>query len=102
MNTLRIAVAATVLLTLRGAASAETMSTTKSDPLAVPVCGHDDPAPLVPAADDGPIGAQSAPSADGAQEYWTPERMRAARPMETPQLDEEEFRQLLKAGKKDR
>jgi hypothetical protein len=103
MNTLCIAVAATAFLTLCGAAGAETMSTTKGDPLAVPVSGHDDPAASVPAADDGdPIGAQSAPGSDPALEYWTPERMRAAKPMETPQLDEEDFWKLLKAGKKNR
>ena len=152
MNTFRIAVAAVVLLTFCGAAGAETMNTTKSDPLAVPVSGHDDPAalraaqpwtaerqakaqpmvstdvdpaavraasersgsgtgngpqgetaPLVLAADEpAPIGADVAPGGEGAADYWTPERMRAAKPMETPQFDEEQFRQSLKAGKKNR
>jgi hypothetical protein len=152
MNTFRLAVATTVVFTLCGAAGAETMSTAKSDPLAVPVSGHDDPAakraarpwtaerqanaqpkaaaqvdpaavraaserfrsgtangpqgetaPVVLAAGDGGlIGAQSAPGSDGTLEYWTPERLRAAKPMELPQLNEEEFQQLLKAGKKNR
>lgn len=152
MNPFRLAVPMTVLLMLCGAAGAETMNTTKSDPLAVPVSGHDDPAakravapwtaerlakaqpkaapqvdpaavraasgrfrsgtgsgppgttaPVVLAADDsGPIGAQSAPGSDGAAEYWTPERLRAAKPMQTPQLTEEEFQQLMKAGRKTR
>ena len=151
MNALRLAVATTVLVTLCGVAGAETMNTTKDDPLAVPVSGQTrsgeraanpwmperqakaqaktavgvDPAAvraaaqhfrsgdtggpegataaLVVAADDGytPIGSQSG-SGERAADHWTPERMRAAVPMKTPQLNEDEVQQLLKAGKKNR
>ena len=137
MNAPLFAVTATLLAMLCGTAGAETMDTTKTDPLAVPVSGHqpageraaqpwtperlakaepkpvpqidpavvraaaerlrsgresgpeDATAPLVLAADQaGPFGAQSAPGGDGGADYWTAERMRAAKPMPLPTIPE--------------
>ncbi len=45
-------------------------------------------APVVLAAEDAPIGAQSNPGGDGGADYWTPERMRKAMPMPMPELPE--------------
>ncbi len=132
MNAPRLAVAATVLVMLCGTAGADTMGTTKDDPLAVPVSGQpqageraadpwtperlakaqpkaagdvDVEAALAAASgrgrsgrEGGPAGATaamivaadgSAPigtlsGADGDPNYWTPQRLRAARPMPKP------------------
>jgi hypothetical protein len=48
---------------------------------------EDNTAAVVLAADGyAPIGAQTAPGNDKAGDYWTPERMRSARPMPMPEL----------------
>ncbi len=48
---------------------------------------QDNTAAVVLAADGyAPIGAQMAPGNDKAGDYWTPERMRSARPMPMPEL----------------
>ena len=150
MNAPRLAVAATVLVVLGGAAGADTMDATKIDPLAVPVSSHDqaggraalpwtperqakaqpkplpdvDPAAVIAAsqgfrsvADSGPqqqtaavvlaqetapIGAQSGSGSGDGGDYWTPERLRSAKPMPMPQLNDEQFRKLIPPGQNNR
>lgn len=151
MNAFRFAVATTVLVTLCGAADAQTMNTTKNDPLSVPVSaaaptgqraatpwtaqrragaqaaivpevdsiavsagsqhfrsGMDTgpagaSAAMVLVADDAsPIGATVSPAGERAAHYWTPGRMRSARPMPMPQLNHDAVQQLLKAGRRNR
>ena len=50
--------------------------------------GPQDNMAAVVLADDGytPIGVQVAPGNEKAGEYWTPKRMRSARPMPMPEL----------------
>jgi hypothetical protein len=136
---------------LGGAAGADTMDTTKIDPLAVPVSTRDQaggraampwtperqakaqPKPLPDidpaavrdaaqgfrsAADSGPqqqtaavvladpetapIGAQTGSGSGDGGDYWTPERLRSTKPMPMPQINDEQFRKLIRPGQNNR
>ena len=151
MNALRFAAATAALTMLCGAAGAETMTTTETDPLAVPIAAHKpageraalpwtaerqaaalpmsvpqaDPAAVAAAserlrpgagrgpegasaavvlvADDAaPIGSAMSPGGEKAADYWTPERMRAARPMPMPVLPEGALPNPVRPGGKNR
>lgn len=59
-------------------------------------------APLVVATGAAaPIGA-AGPGADDAGDYWTPERLRKAKPMPMPELPAKDFDTLSGPGKKNR
>ncbi len=69
--------------------------------------GRNETPPAVPASDTAtPAGItadadtpSSATSGRGS-DYWTPERMRGATPMPTPQISEEEYERLIGSKKK--
>ena len=61
---------------------------------------EDTGAAVVPTADDGAIGAGT-PAGD-AGDYWTPERLRKAKPLPTPQISEEDVDKLIGPGAKNR
>ncbi len=54
-----------------------------------------DTAPMMVASDDdaaAPIGSQSAPPGERSGSYWTPERLRSAKPMPMPVIPEDSLR----------
>jgi hypothetical protein len=56
-------------------------------------------AAVVMAAAETPIGAQTAPEGERSGDYWTPERLRSAKPMPMPTIPEDS---LIKPGPKNR
>jgi hypothetical protein len=98
MNASRHIIAVAALLVLSGTVDAETTDTSKNDSAVAGLPCEGGEAPVAKLATDGngTIGAAVvAPCAEGDADYWTPERLRKAKPLPIPQLPADALPKLI-------